>query len=227
MNVIRGLDSPGLPLTRSVLTVGNFDGVHRAHLELLRRGRLLASTRNAALVVLTFEPHPLTVVAPEKAPPRLCSLDDKLRYLQEGGADTVVVARSEPALLTLEAEAFVEEVLIRRFHPTDIVEGPSFGFGRGRKGTPKLLHDLAAQHGYRMHGVEQVSVDLGDGRTTPVSSSLTRTLLAEGKVELAALCLTRQRPVSISSRPHDYRRPVPNIHRPDPLYQPYGSSHDK
>jgi riboflavin kinase/FMN adenylyltransferase len=142
-------------------------------------------------VVLTFEPHPLTIVAPSKAPPRLLTIDEKLRLLSKAGADITVVARSEPELLNLQAERFIEEVIMQRFHPTHIVEGPSFGFGRGRKGTPKLLRRVAARFDCEVHIVEPVTLQIDKDETLMVSSSLIRRLLSEGKVRRAKLCLGR------------------------------------
>lgn len=191
MKILEGLESLDPPLEQSVLTVGNFDGVHRAHQQLLAQAGLFAANTGGPVVVLTFEPHPLTVVAPDKAPPRLSTPEDKLTYLREAGADIVVVARSEPGLLGMEAERFVEDVIIRRFHPTHIVEGPSFGFGRGRRGTPELLARVAGRFSAQVHIVEPITLQIDQGEPMLVSSSLIRRLLGEGKVHRAALCLGR------------------------------------
>lgn len=189
MKIIHELEALDPPLTHSVLTVGNFDGVHLAHKKLLEQASALAAKTKAPVIVLTFEPHPLTVVAPAKVPPRLSLPDDKLRRLADAGADIAVVARSEPSLLTLSAEQFVEDVLVRRFHPWHLVEGPSFGFGRGRKGTPELLAKLAPRFGYEMHLVEPVNSTLDDGQKAMISSSLIRSLLSQCRVREAARCL--------------------------------------
>lgn len=190
MNVVHGLENLQPFADGSVLTVGNFDGVHRAHRALIAHARTLASSKVPA-VVMTFEPHPLCVVAPAKAPPRLTLLEDKLRFLSEAGAGVVVVARSEPGLLGLEAEAFVREVLVRRFRPKHLVEGPSFGFGKARKGTPELLARLSSELNYELHIVPPVTVALADGLTAMVSSSLVRRFLLERNVAAAAECLAR------------------------------------
>ena len=191
MKVFHGLDTIDPPLEHCVLTVGNFDGVHRAHQQLLAQANLFAANTGGPVVVLTFEPHPLSVVGSRKAPGRLSPPAEKLRLLGEAGADIVVVARSEPALLNLEAERFVEEVIVRRFHPTHVVEGPSFGFGRGRRGTSELLKRLAPDFGFEVHVIDPVSLRIEEDRTVLVSSSEVRRLLAEGKVRRAALCLGR------------------------------------
>ncbi len=191
MVVYHGLETLEPPLVGTVLTIGNFDGVHRAHQQIIAQAGLFAANTGGRVAVLTFEPHPLTVVSPAKAPPRLMPLEEKLRCLAAAGADVTVVARSEPALLGLEAERFVEEIIRQRFAPTHIVEGPSFGFGRGRRGTPEMLRTLAAGFGCEVHIVSPVTVQVDEGETLLVSSSLIRALIGEGKVRRAGLCLGR------------------------------------
>jgi len=192
--VFNGLETVDPPLTRSVLTIGNFDGVHRAHRKLVAQARRFAANSGAPVVVLTFEPHPLSVVTPDRAPTRLHPIEEKLRRLEEVGADIVVVARSEPELLGLEARQFVTDVIHERFHPTHIVEGPSFGFGHNRTGTPELLAKIAATFGCGVHIVEPVTLRI-DGADMMVSSSLIRRLLSDGQVDHAAKCLGRPYPL--------------------------------
>ncbi|MHC4698142.1 MAG: bifunctional riboflavin kinase/FAD synthetase [Planctomycetota bacterium] len=191
MKVLDGLEAVDPPLTQSVLTIGNFDGVHRAHQQLLAQAGLFAANTGGPVVALTFEPHPLSIVAPAKAPARLSTREQKLRYLARAGVDTTVIARSERSLLGLEAETFIDEVVRKRFHPTHIVEGPSFGFGRGRKGTAQMLRRIAAGFDCDVHIVEPVTLQVERGETLLVSSSLIRGLISEGKVHRAALCLGR------------------------------------
>jgi len=191
MRVVKGLERLDPPLLHSVLTIGNFDGVHRAHQQLLAQAGLFAANTGGPVVVLTFEPHPLTIVNAANAPERLSTVEQKLGFLADAGADIVVLARSEPGLLGIEAERFIEEVIVRKFHPTHLVEGPSFGFGRGRKGTPELLQRIVPRFDCEVHIVEPVTVQIEQGETHLVSSSLVRRLLSEGKVRRAALCLGR------------------------------------
>lgn len=189
-NIIYGLEAVR-PLPQSVLTIGNFDGVHRAHLALLHAARSRADQVGAPAVALTFEPHPLTVVAPDRAPARLSTPDDKLHYMAACGLDMIVVAHSDPALLQLEAEQFVENVVVALFRPTHLIEGPSFGFGRERRGNPALLRQLGPKYDFAVEVLDPVRVDLGRGEAVMVSSSLIRQLLAAGKVQQAAACLGR------------------------------------
>ncbi len=227
MEVIRGLDSPKLKLSGSVLTIGNFDGVHRGHQQLLAQGGLIAADSGQPLIVLTFEPHPLSVVAPEKAPPQLTPIEDKLEQLAAGGADMAVIAESSPQLLAFEPEAFVHDIIVERFHPSHLVEGPSFGFGRGRRGTVQLLRELGAEHGFEVCIVGPVELQVEPGETVLISSSLVRHLVGRGKVHRAALCLGR--PYRLTGKiVHGHRRgkslgyPTANIDATGHLIPPDG-----
>lgn len=191
VKVIDGITGVELTLARSVLTIGNFDGVHLAHQALLHRAKAHAAEARVPVVVLTFEPHPLAVVAPDRLPPTLTPREEKLRLLERHGADVVVIARSEPALLNRNAEDFVRDVVCRHFRPVCIVEGPSFGFGKGRRGNPELLIRMASELAYQVDVVAAVRVTWSDGRSETVSSSLVRKALAAGHVADAARCLGR------------------------------------
>ncbi len=191
MIVLDGIDAVSPPLAGCVLTIGNFDGVHRAHQQLLAQSGMYAAHTGGRVAVLTFEPHPLTVVAPHKAPARLSTQRQKVELLGRYGADVVVVARSEPSLLGLEAEEFIQRIIVDRFHPTHIVEGASFGFGRGRRGTTDMLAAAGHDAGFQVHVVDPVRLEIEPGEAVMVSSSLVRSLLSVGKVRRAALCLGR------------------------------------
>ncbi len=197
MKIIYGLDQVDPPIPRCVLTVGNFDGVHVGHQEIIRHARSLAVPAGDPVVALTFDPHPLAVVAPAKAPLHLMALPERVHRLAQAGADTVVVAHSDRGLLSMEAERFIRDVLMARFHPLHIVEGPTFGFGKGRKGNPQLLREVTKPLGCETHIVEPVAITGDDGRSLPVSSSCIRQLLLDGDVALAARCLGR--PYTIES----------------------------
>ena len=190
VKIVRGLDASELSLERSVLTIGNFDGFHRGHQQLVAQSALLGANDRAPVVALTFEPHPLAVLRPEDAPPRLSTPDMKLALLSQAGVDVVVVAASMPDLLRMEPEAFVER-LVSLLGPIHIVEGSTFRFGRNRRGTPELLVSLGVRLGFVGCVIEPVKLQVEDDEFVPVSSSLIRGLLSEGKVRRAALCLGR------------------------------------
>jgi len=179
------------PPSGCVLSVGNFDGVHAGHTAILSRARGLADALHLPLIALTFEPHPLVVVAPDRAPATLTPLDEKVSLLLEAGADQVVVARSEPVLLEKSARAFIAEIVVGRLNARHVVEGRTFGFGAGRRGDVDLLAALGPELGFVVVVVEPVCVALPSRETVQVSSSLIRRLLTEGAVEAAAACLNR------------------------------------
>ncbi len=191
MKILHGLEELSKPLERSILTIGNFDGVHLAHQQLLSQAGLFSAQTGAPVVVLTFDPHPLSIVAPHKVPEKLSTLPDRLALLAQHGVQMAVVARSEPSLLSMEAEQFVEEILHQKFRPTHIVEGPSFGFGKGRRGNAELLAREAAKFGCEVHIVDPVRLTLDNHQAVLVSSSLIRDLLRDGHVRRAAMCLGR------------------------------------
>ncbi|MCA9252357.1 MAG: bifunctional riboflavin kinase/FAD synthetase [Phycisphaerae bacterium] len=191
MNVVEGLDNANLTESRCILTIGNFDGVHRGHQRILAIGRQKADDRGVPLVVMTFEPHPLAILNPANPPRRIASVEGKLEQLQACGVDCVVIAKSRPELLQIEAVAFIESVIVARFHPVAIVEGFNFGFGKGRTGSGETLKEFAGKWDYEVELVEPFNQtltggDMGDGEVTRTSSSLIRRLITEGRVSEAA-----------------------------------------
>ena len=191
MTILEGLDGLRRVPPGGVISVGNFDGVHRGHAEILSRGRSLrAQTPGATLAVVTFEPHPLTVLRPDAVPPRLSSAPLKRELIAAAGADVLVVLPPTPEVLYLAAEDFWA-ILRDEVRPAHMVEGESFNFGRGRGGTIARLREWSAGTGVRLHVVPPVAVPLLDMRLTPVSSSLIRWLLENGRVRDAGICLAR------------------------------------
>jgi riboflavin kinase / FMN adenylyltransferase len=174
----------------SVMTIGNFDGVHLGHQQMLRTARKIAREKNSPLVFVTFEPHPMTVLRPQSAPPRLTPADVKLKLLESEHPDFVVILPPEKEILSLTAEGFWD-ILWRQAKVADLVEGKSFRFGHGAKGTVALLAKWSAQTETKIHIIDSVEVPLLDLQITPVSSSAIRFLLAYGRVRDAAICLGR------------------------------------
>jgi riboflavin kinase/FMN adenylyltransferase len=191
MTTLEGLDGLRQMPPGAVVSIGNFDGVHRGHDAILARARSLrAETSAHTLAVVTFEPHPLTVLRPELAPPRLTPPGLKQSLLAAGGADVLVTLPPAREVLDLTAERFWE-ILRDEVHPSQLVEGKSFNFGKGRRGSVQRLVEWSAGTGVRVDVVEPVSVALLDFTVVPVSSSLIRWLLFHGRVRDAAICLGR------------------------------------
>jgi riboflavin kinase/FMN adenylyltransferase len=168
------------------LAIGNFDGVHRGHQELVRVARERAAATGATAGVLTFTPHPARVFAPALAPPLIVSLERRLELLGLAGADVAIVEEFTPALAAVEAEAFVRDILVRGLGARQVVVGWDFSFGRGRRGNPALLRDAGAALGLGVTVVPPVTVD-----GLVCSSTKVREFVLEGRVEGAALLLGR------------------------------------
>ena len=191
LDVLEGLDGLRKLPAGCVLSIGNYDGIHLGHEKILATARALKRQSNApALAVATFEPHPLTVLRPHAAPPRLTPPPVKHPLLAGRGVDAVVLLPPGPEVLDLSAETFWE-ILRDRVRPAHLVEGQSFAFGKGRGGTVERLRAWSAGTGVAVHVVEPVSVPLLDMTVAPVSSSLVRWLLAHGRARDAAICLGR------------------------------------
>lgn len=153
------------------MVIGNFDGVHRGHVELLRHAK--ASEPGARLVAVTFWPHPMSVIRPDQAPPLLTTLERRRQLLREAGVDEVVVVEFTADVASWSPAEFVDRV-IRPLHPVRIVVGENFRFGFRAAGDVAILAELGAGD-YVVEGVPLVT----DG-TVPSSSTLIRHAVAEG-----------------------------------------------
>lgn len=173
----------------TILTIGNFDGVHIGHAALIRRARSLAGP-GGRVVAMAFEPHPLTVLAPGRAPAALMGFGCRSELLKEVGADEVVRLTPTPELLEQPPEGFIER-LVARYRPRAIVEGADFRFGRARAGDVRLLGALGDRLGFEASIVEPVDATLSDQTTPPASSTLIRWLVSHGRVADARAALGR------------------------------------
>jgi len=191
MEILSGLDALRSLPRGAVLTIGNYDGVHLGHRRILETCRNLARRSCAGQVaVITFEPHPLTVLRPEAAPPRLTPPSLKERELCLAGVNFLVVLPADASVLNLSAEEFWA-ILREDVAPAAIVEGEEFFFGRDRAGNSETLRRWATDAGIAVEVVPAVRVALTDLSLVRVSSSLVRWLLLNGRVRDAAICLGR------------------------------------
>jgi riboflavin kinase/FMN adenylyltransferase len=183
------------------ITIGNFDGVHLGHAALVARCRAecaaspgrsssRAGSVAGSVVAVTFEPHPVALLRPDRAPPRLQTSTERRALLAAIGCDEVVELEPTPDLLGLEPAAFIES-LRRRLGFDVVVEGADFRFGRGRAGSIETLADLGSRMGFRAVVVPPVDVMLDDRTVVRASSSIVRWFLQRGRVRDAAAVLGR------------------------------------
>ena len=184
MRVWRALDEVK-DVARSVATVGVFDGVHRGHRHVIGEAVRHAREIGADSVVVTFDPHPMSVVRPERTPPALATLDHRLELIAEQNVDDVLVLPFTTTLSQQSPEDFVREVLVDVLHVKAVHVGENFRFGHRAAGDVTLLRELGTTYGF-----DVVAGPLAGGQT-PWSSTYVRECLAEGDVVAAASALGR------------------------------------
>lgn len=182
-------------MLRAVVTIGNFDGVHAGHRELIRRARSLASVSGAKVVALAFDPHPTSRLRPGNAPARLTTFERRAEMLREAGADEVLKLEPTDALLAMTPDEFVA-MLVRDRKPVAVVEGPDFNYGKGRAGSIETLIDEGRRMGFEVEIVQPVEVALSDLSIVRASSTLVRHLIAQGRVRDASLVLGHPHEIS-------------------------------
>jgi len=171
---------------RSVITLGNFDGVHLGHQELVRMVIRRAKETGAASMVVTFRPHPLKILAPEKCPPLISIYEEKIKLFESLGIDVLVKIPFTVEFSAMTPEDFVKNILCDTLGAIEIFVGCNYRFGRARQGDVQTLRRLGERYGFAVREVEQVSLG---GEV--ISSTKIRTLLREGEVEHAARLLGR------------------------------------
>lgn len=186
MKLIRRLDDVSDPLKGGALTIGNFDGVHRGHAQIIERLRVHARQCGGAAIVFTFDPHPVRLLRPEQTPPPLTWTNRKADLLAELGVDAVVAFPTTREFLSLSYLDFFEQIVVDAFGTRAMVEGPNFFFGNGREGTVETLRELCDHRQIELEVVEPIKLD-----QKYVSSSRIRDLIRAGDVGPAAELLTR------------------------------------
>jgi riboflavin kinase/FMN adenylyltransferase len=171
-------------LGRTVVTVGNFDGVHRGHQHVIAHARRVADRLELDTVVaVTFDPHPIAVLRPEHAPPTLTDIDHRVDLLGRAGVDDVLVVPFTREVADWPPERFVRDILVDTLHAAAVVVGANFRFGRRAAGDVALLRRLGAEGDFLAEGVSL------EGGPQVWSSTYVRTCLAAGDVEGAAEAL--------------------------------------
>jgi riboflavin kinase/FMN adenylyltransferase len=186
MRIVRELESFPSDAPPSAVALGVFDGVHLGHRAILGTAVTRARAGGLQALACTFDPHPMEVLQPGRAPGPITPLDERLALIGESGVDAVVVLAFTRALAGMEPEAFVKDVLLGRLRAREVVVGYNHRFGRGARGDAQLLEGLAGRLGFQAHVVAPTTVD-----GAPVSSSEIRSALQRGDVAAAARALGR------------------------------------
>jgi riboflavin kinase/FMN adenylyltransferase len=180
----RSLEEVPGDLGRTVVTVGNFDGVHLGHQHVIRRaGEVAGELGLDRVVAVTFDPHPIAVLRPEHAPPTLTTISRRLELLGDAGVTDVLVVPFSREIAAWPPERFVEEILVGGLHARAVVVGANFRFGNRASGDVALLERMGADLGFATEGIAL------DGGPQVWSSTYVRNCLAAGDVEGAGEAL--------------------------------------
>jgi len=184
VQIWRSLDEVPADLGRTVVTVGNFDGVHLGHQRVVGRARDVAEQHgDLPVVAVTFDPHPMAVLRPEHAPPRLTTLETRAALLGSAGVDHVLVVPFSREVAAWSPERFVTEILVDALHAREVVVGANFRFGTKASGDVATLAELGRAHDFTAEGIAL------DGGPQVWSSTYVRNCLSSGDVEGAAEAL--------------------------------------
>jgi len=180
MELIEDIDSLKTPPTAGVITIGNFDGVHKGHQALFHRVTELAKQDNATAIAMTFEPHPLKALG-NNGPPLITRKDQKTELIAAAGMDTLIYIPFTRAFAAITAHDFVKDILLDRLGMKAIVVGPDYTFGKNREGDVPFLKEMAAEYHFEVIIPDWVmGADSGSKR---ISSTKIRELVMEGRVD--------------------------------------------
>jgi len=181
----RSLDEVPADLGRTVVVIGNFDGVHQGHRHVVARAREIADQRDLRVVAVTFDPHPMAVLRPEHAPTTLTSLEVRAELLGHAGADAVLAVPFDRGVAAWSPEEFAQRVLVDGLRAAAVVVGANFRFGNRAAGDVATLRGLGERHDFTAEGIPL------DGGPQVWSSTYVRMSLAAGDVAGAAEALGR------------------------------------
>ena len=186
MRIVTGSDISAGIIHDSVITIGNFDGVHRGHMEIFRKLISCGIERGLQPVVVTFEPHPLKVLSAESTPPMITTFDQKVALIASSGVDYLVVVPFTAEFARMTADDFVRGMLCDSLGMRHVIIGHDYAFGKGRQGNYATLERIGTETGFTLEDMEPV----GEGGVV-FSSSLARRMIAAGDVAGASGILGR------------------------------------
>jgi riboflavin kinase/FMN adenylyltransferase len=222
MEIIKGIENLRRSFRNPVVTLGNFDGVHLGHQDIFKKVREEASKIHGEGVVITFEPHPLKVLAPEKFLPLLTPFRKKMILIQKSGIQTVLCVEFSLAFSEILPTEFIRRILVEKIKVKEIVIGYNYHFGKGQKGDAQTLKDEGKNFGFEVEVVEPFRIG-----ETIVSSSKIRDLIQRGEPERASKLLGRDYPiigkvVTGAKRGQTLGFPTANLEISDELYPKTG-----
>lgn len=186
MRIVSGIEIFNKNFEQSIITIGNFDGVHKGHVEIFHHLKDKSRTLHLPSIVVTFEPHPLKVLAPDKAPELITTFDQKAELISFSGIDCLVVVPFTTEFSRTTADEFVRNTLCDSLGMRHIVIGHDYAFGRGREGNYMTLEKIGAELGFTLEDMNPI----GENGIV-FSSSLVRRMITEGDVESATRILGR------------------------------------
>lgn len=186
MKVIRGFHNLRHWSQPCVATIGNFDGLHLGHRHVLQRLQEVAKQLDLPLTVISFEPQPLEFFAPDQAPLRISRIREKMVFMRRYGVEQFCCLRFDREFASLDADAFIQKVLVDGLRIKHLIIGDDFRFGKGRCGDFACLQRAGAQHGFGVESMPTWAID-----AERVSSTRVRAALAGGDMVLAERLLGR------------------------------------
>lgn len=191
MDMIHHMDDLQHPLENPVLTIGNFDGVHKGHLALFNKVKERARAIHGQAVVMTFDPHPLKIMKPGNGPLLITPTPQKLELIARSGMDLILCLPFSREFAAISAESFIRDILVKRIGLREIVVGYDYSFGNRREGNIDLLKEMGKNLNYQVHVVEPILIN-----GTLVSSTSIRNLVREGNLSVAKELLGRDYQIS-------------------------------
>jgi riboflavin kinase / FMN adenylyltransferase len=186
MPVISNLEQFNHTIPKPVLTIGNFDGVHKGHLSLFHLTKSRAAAINGQSVVITFDPHPIKVMKPGNGPSLITLTQQKLELIEDAGMDVIFCLPFTREFASISARSFVQDILVNKIGIREIVVGYDYTFGAGREGGIELLESMGRALDFKVHVVPPVYVE-----NILVSSTSIRNLVREGRLHEAKRLLGR------------------------------------
>jgi len=190
MEIINGIENLKRPFMNPVVTLGNFDGVHLGHQKIFQRVKEEASKSHGEGVVITFEPHPLKVLSPEKFLPLLTPYRKKMMLIERSGMNTVLCIEFSLAFSEMTPLQFIKNILVERIKVKKVIIGYNYHFGKGQMGDAQTLRDVGKVFNFEVEVVEPLKIG-----PTIVSSSKIRNLIQKGEIEEASTLLGRDYPI--------------------------------